>query len=122
MFVNIKEAVETFAKHLASENMKLMKARGGKYQRDVQTLLMVTFINKMAELMLTDILEEKPKELIDKQEVEKYIGENYIIARQMLQEGLADAFGTALSDYSGRKAEYYCQIRPVPSPLNKLPC
>ncbi len=39
-----------------------------------------------------------------------------------VQDAIATGFGDAMFQFSGRNMDYYCQITPVPEPINDKPC
>ena len=54
-------------------------------------------------------------------EVDQYaiVSKNFENFKMAVQEATSSGFSAAMSHFSGRTAEYYCQINLVPEPLSK---
>jgi hypothetical protein len=42
--------------------------------------------------------------------------------KQDIQDAVSVGVQTAVNKYAGLDIEYYCQVKPVPEPINTKPC
>jgi hypothetical protein len=107
------------ASTLVSETFKLIDGQAKSVEQ--QNKLAAVFLAKFAGIMVYRALTLKAPESFKKEEIVKFVMNNFRNSKQSVQESIAAAFTGAMHTYSGQSIEYYCQIRPVPAALNKEP-
>jgi len=64
-------------------------------------------------------LNERDKSLKTKEEMLNFAMKNFAALKVSIQESVAAGFQGAVSTFSGQQVDYYCQVKPIPEPINK---
>lgn len=120
--LDLNEWVDNFSTFMADEALKMLRAQGHKKGPEVFKALVIHFLARVMTSTIYDVLLERPADKMSKKELIEYNKKAFSDFKENMQEAVAMSFGTAMEHYSGKKIEYYCQVRPVPEPLNKEPC
>lgn len=82
----------------------------------------VNFLAKYLSLTLYAALNiQMPASMTQDQKVEA-IHKNLGLVKSDIQEAVVMAFQEEMTRFSGKPIEYYCQIAPVPNPINQVLC
>ena len=118
-----EEWKEKFAKHLLAVTFKCIeeeeKARGVEFADG----LAVSFVAGFTGALIYHILNRQhPDNTKVKKELYNFVSTNYSDIKLKVENAVAAGFTGALSSYSGKQVEYYCQVKVVPEPANTLAC
>ena len=110
-----------FLLKLVTETQKLIGAKSNDVNECKIHMLMYT--TQFLCLMLLRTLAEKPSnvEAMSKDEIYAFTSKNYREMKNNIAEAVSAAFDGAMTQYSGQKAEYYCNVALVPVTMNKEP-
>ncbi len=103
-------------RYLVRTTRELLRSVDGKSD------LSIPFIRFFLTSLVTSVLMETMPKDWSKQKQHDHIHNNYKELKKSIEDLAADAFSNALSSYSGKNCEYYCQITVVPNPVNKISC
>lgn len=105
---------------MVRECFRVMSKQGkeGELVRYVAKEFLYNFIGNLA----MQTLEEGPpkKDPSKKEELDFVLG-SFSSLKDQIQSSVGQAFGDAMSDFTGQDVEYYCQIKPIPEPTNRMP-
>lgn len=100
---------------LMSEDVFKMIERQTGTNKEAAKYIQAMFVSRFVQMVVASALEEN-KHVSDK-ELLKVMSET----KMALQNAVAAGFQNAMTEFSGRQVEYYCQIKVVPEPVsNKL--
>lgn len=119
--VRIKEWAETFSAPVIAEIIKVLRAEEKRMGGMAKNELMATFVTGfVGSLMYNSLVEYHGYAETDKQQLE-ITQKNFAATKERLCEAVAQAFTAAMGNFSGRRVDYYCQVKPFPEPQNRLP-
>ena len=111
-----------FVDYLSEETFKLLegKSRNVSVQRDLAT----RYISSFLASVIIERLNELPEGEFTERQQYDFTAANFSEVKADVQNAVATAFEEALSAFAGKPVQYYCQVKPVPEPLNptNLPC
>lgn len=117
--LDINEWIDNYSTFMADEALKLLQAQGEKKGPEVHRALLIHFLARVLTNAVFNVLHERPKsETATKKEILEHNKKNFSEFKEQVQDMVALSFQTAMSHYGGKTMEYYCQIRPVPEPVN----
>ena len=102
--------LEEYGEFIAQESYKLIKQVGQNGHKKLSTRFLKFYVN----LILKNALLEHTKMPLSQDEAYRLTIHNFQQIKEQIQTEISLAFEKALSDFSGRNMEYYCQIKPVP--------
>lgn len=82
----------------------------------ISTLIGVTLYSHLRDSSIA------VKKMSKESEKQKAMIQSYTLLKGRIQEAVASAFMGAMTTFSGKSADYYCLIKPVPDAANKEPC
>ncbi len=105
-----KDVLIPIAQSLAEE-----KLGGGQahYDRLVLTIIASTFSTLIYDRLKSIELDSETGQPTDAA---------YFKFKQDIQNAISAGFSSAFAQFSKTDTEYFCQILPVPPPVNKMPC
>lgn len=104
---------------IGKETFNIIKALGDKKQ--VTGVFVAKVIEYLIEASVHDSLVNIQGEPQSDEDAYNLTKDSFTNLKINLQQGIAVGFERAIEEYSGRQLSYYCLIRPVPEPTNKLP-
>lgn len=120
----LNQWVDDVAQGLAKESFRLMQ--GVKKPKDNPLLtqeLGTKFVEHYIQALVYHVLTDMPgKDKATKTEQYEYVQSNFMTLKYQLQGSICEGFERAIEAFSNMHIEYYCQINPVPEPINKEPC
>jgi len=109
---------DQLALELVTETFKLIDGQGGV----ASTQVAVNFLARFAgTLVYRSLKQQAPTTCKTPEEMVQFTGRNFAGMKVCVQEAISAAFSGAMKTYAGQDIEYYCQVKPVPEPLNKEP-
>jgi hypothetical protein len=120
--LDVNEWLEDYSAFMADEAMKLLKAQGKKKGDHEYKALVTLFVYRILATVLIDTLHERPESFSGATNDELFEANKkaYGDVKHQIQEAVGMAFTTAMSHYSGRVVDFYCQVKPVPEVQNGL--
>jgi hypothetical protein len=119
--ISLDEYREAVAKHLLEKIFKLLLTEEQKYGN--------VFVLKVVDKLVTGIIGgmlyrelTMTPPLLEKEEQYEFTKAAFSKYKSGVQEAVALAFQGAMTQWSGKSVEYYCQVKPVPEPTNKYEC
>lgn len=112
----MQEWVSSFAKFIADENLKLLKAKGDKKGDKVTKALVKYFLRFFIRAMIRDVLPEPDLTPKNKEKSYAAMKQNFMAVKIDVQDAVSQAFYEAIKEYTGTSIDYYCQITPIPDP------
>lgn len=111
------------SKHLVEENFKWLDKQVSIKGAEAVDTLLINFIACLIGATLHKTLTSLPKELEnDTQKAHDYLCDAFLDVKIRLQDAVAMGFTGALSEFSRKKVDYYCTVKPMGPVANKLPC
>jgi hypothetical protein len=113
-----------FANGLAADTMKILEAQkrmvGAEQTLNLKAGYLSVFVAELVSRVLTEAAKggSRGAPALAQQDVMDAFAD----AKDRLQTAVAAGVEAALSNFSGKHLEYYCQIKPVPPAVNKTPC
>ncbi len=115
---NIDELSSMMAKGFLDILNAQVKVRGDHDARELYTHFIAKLVGGIVYNSLTDL----PGDVKGKEAQYNWTVKSFDNAKDRMQEAVSAGFQLALTKYTGVRTEYYCQIKPVPEPVNKQPC
>jgi hypothetical protein len=112
--------LEEMSEFIARESYNLIKLTGDP--KGSSKKLSSMFIRYFVSKMVLDSLTEYKKKKLDGKEAYDFTKKNFSEMKDELQLEIAKGFEIGFLKYSGKDIEYYCQVKPVPEPINKEVC
>lgn len=111
-FANLEE----FAKLLAKENVRLCTDTGdGSGVPGATNTILSLFVKHYVETIITDaLLEHKDNKSLPKDQLIQKTERSLNIAKNMIQDGVADGMALAMSKWAKQDLAYFCVIRREP--------
>lgn len=103
---------------LVLETMKLLNVRGEACRKEA----VKTFLARFVGFALYQALMEKPDGPCGPKELHKFTKDNFNEAKLAVQDSISAAFTGAMKTFTGKRLEYYCQVKTVGEPINKKAC
>lgn len=116
----LKDWMEGFSDLMAVELVKLIDAQGVNNGPEITQAIISHFLSSFTALTVLKCLGEKPSSGKGSEEEYQLASTRFLAHKILIQEAVAAAFSGALSEFTGRNVEYYCQIKLVPEPINDL--
>lgn len=91
------------------------KYLSGKYKNYVGA----SFIRDLISVMVSRVLNDIPEGMTNNQEQYEHVQAGFARLKVQLQDAIAKGMGSAMSTWSERECDYYCQIKPHPTMLSK---
>lgn len=117
-----EEWQEKFSTHLLKVVFKCIadeeKNRGEEFADNLGTAFIAGFVGSLVH----HVLARRPPVGTSKQKTYEYVAAQYADIKSNIEGAVAAGFSGSLSKYSGKEVEYYCQVKIVPEPINKLAC
>lgn len=119
--VVLKDWANEYGCFIARESQKLLEACGRSQGEAGLKLLTIEFFSHFVEHMVLSSLKEfSDKGLTNKVAYDK-TSRNFMALKSVIQSSIAEGFEQAFFKFTGKQAEYYCQISLVPEAVNKRP-
>ena len=118
--LSIEEQVDDFAGAISDNTVEMLFTQGNGIGTNTTNLLINSFLFYYLHKVLLDTLMHRAKGLTP-EEAYKNVSKDFLEMKSSIQETIGQSFHSALSTFSGRPVDYYCQINIVPDPINKLP-
>lgn len=112
-----KEITEEILKIVDREQDSL----GREFALSLISTFMATFISAVVYQALSEEVKNSKNE-VDKKKTYDKVYKNLSDMKEGMQDAIAAGFQGAMSTFSGKPIEYYCQIKTIPEPMNKKPC
>lgn len=78
-------------------------------------------LQEVVKVLIIEALNDQPDEM-DLEELHDHVYHNFKSLKEDIQVAIGQAFSDAVQEGTGEYADYYCDIKPIPEPLNKLEC
>lgn len=115
----ISDFCKSTVSKLLYEVAKESEKRDVDYSVDIKIHLISTLIGVTLYSHLRDFSLDKT---INSKDKEKKLIKEYTMLKALIQSSIGNGFSGAMSTFSGKQADYYCLIKPVPPAINKQPC
>lgn len=86
---------------------------------DIRKNISITFLAYFIGSLVYKTLIEKPKDIKDAVEMQKYVSDNFASIKLGIQEAISHGFEAAVHNFTKKDLEYYCVIKPTPEMKNK---
>jgi len=106
------------AKLMAKESLALLTDKYG----ELDPLATGVFLSEVIQAFLTKILNEAANQSDSAEEAYNMTADAFVKAKNIVEVQVAFAFYKAVHKFSGHPVDYYCQVKVVPEPLNKVEC
>lgn len=120
--LSLDEAVKDAAENLVNENVRILNTYTATLGAERTNIVALTFLKGLVATLLYKVLKQNPGPLYSKEEVHDLVQKEFGEMKLNVQDAVSGGFQHAMSMWSGMHVEYYCQVRPVPEPLNKKLC
>lgn len=111
--------VEQFAHFLTADTMGFINQNAVGVELEAALHFLSMFVGHLVYQALTN----KPDTAGYSQEEEvDYAFKSYKNMKENIEGALAMGFKGAMETFSGKNSDFYCQVTPVPAPINKRPC
>lgn len=108
---------------LTKEILKLIDNDEPKFGADWAIGVRVSIVASLVSTMVYRCLTEAPPSTAQTLEEAASISHSgYKGLKEAIEQSIAAGFQGAFQSFSGKPSDYYCQILPVPEPVNELPC
>lgn len=114
--------VEDYAKFIADESLKLVKAVASPKSEAIVKKLSRQFLGFYVESLVYDSLMEYKIKNLKGEKAYQYSLQELAQVKTDIQDQIAKAFENSFKRYAGQFVEYYVQIKVVPEPKNKEVC
>lgn len=122
--VTTQQLVTEMAMHLTNvinqylENDRVKNHRDKRVSDLVATAFLSTFVFTLVKKELNTAIPEG----LTEEEAEAVVFHDFRALKDDVQNAVSSAFQVAMSEYAGKRVEYYCTIAPIPDPVSKLVC
>lgn len=117
------ENLEEFSRLLAKENLRLMKDTGNPLGEEYTQAIVSSFLTHLVDSVITDALyEHNDNKSLSREQLYQKVERSLNVAKNLVQNSVADGFSKALTKWTKQTQEYYCVVKPSPPPVNKLAC
>lgn len=115
--------VSKFSDMVAVETIKLVDGRMKEHGPSAGRKVTAHVIGRMIGLTLYHTLNDMSKDKgLDKEAQCKYVEKNFARAKHEILEAVSAGFSGAMTTWSGKTVEYYCQVKIAPEPDKKKVC
>lgn len=115
----VYDNMEDFTSFVAKETCKLLIGQAKGNTKDAYKLL-AAYHKHFIYQVLVGALSTKADPLDDAEEHYNVVRKNVAGVKFDVQASVANAFKRAFGEFSGKRVDYYCTIKPVPEPTSKL--
>lgn len=114
----------SFGVALATKVFKALLEEKEKIGEENYRLAFSMFISGLLSAFVNVSLLQRPKDeiLYSQEELIKFAETNFQNIKALLQTSVANGVQSGILSWSGQEIEYYCLIKPTPSPVNDKPC
>lgn len=120
--LDMQSAVGVLSKHVTSEVFRIVESQREKIGKNACDITYMSVLASIVGTVVLNTITEQFDKKVSNTEVEKILHKNYNNLKMAVQDSIATGFTEAMTKYSGKTCEYYCQIKPLPPPVNKQPC
>lgn len=117
-FVSFQQWAEDFSVLLTNETFKLIDSKNKSNGPEAGRYVATTYLARFVGTLLFRTLTERNQLNTTKEEQEDFVMKNAAELKTAIQEAVSMGFQSAMTQFSGRQIEYYCQIKPVPEPVS----
>lgn len=122
-YLHIDSYVADFGEELAARTLSLIKASLPQKDDEIKKLAQQKFLKSYVETIILESLGKHVANVeLSQKELEKKTEDELLDIKLQIQGSIEAAFESAMSSFTGYSIDYYCQIKPVPEPINKEPC
>ncbi len=118
-FLSLDEARDLVTE-LVKETNKLLY--GSTKDTERAKVMAGMFLTRYIASMALVALSERPPGKKSKADVASFVYENFRSTKHQIQDCVALGIGSVMTATYGKEVEYFCQIYPIPQPVNKEPC
>lgn len=117
-----EEWLDDFSGYVGRETQKLLKGYAESHSQPAEHLVS-RYVRYLLTATVTEILRRHEKELETKgqQQVYQETYNEYKNFKHRLETDVADAFSTAMKEFSKNGPDFYCEIAVMPEPINREP-
>lgn len=115
--LTVDEYTERLAIDMTDEVFKFVNFYEDKLGTGTGQILIASFLRDFIKQLVFNALNAHV-EARDFQATMKAFAE----IKTLVQDAVAQSFSEGVESFSGKPMDYYCDIKPVPKPVNKLPC
>jgi len=123
--ITTEEYINVVTKQLTGEVLSYMLEVEQLKGVEVSKLVANAFVDNFIAALVYRYLTERPPGATPKttnKEALEHVKKNFVTIKVEMQDAVAMAFQKAMSAFSGKDMEYYCEIKPMPEAINKHPC
>lgn len=107
--------------NIVTEIFKILDKEKKELGIDFSEEVLLSVLASIISTSIHKVLNSKTKNLSDK-EKELIISKLYLDAKTNIENAIGAGFSTAFSDFVGTEVDFYCEVKAVPEPVNKLLC
>lgn len=117
-----EDELESFSKFVSSGTQKLLRGYAKSHNFEINDLLL-KYIKELVKSALIDVVMKYENENVirTQQEIYELTYSDYQTFKFKLTSEIADAFGKVMSSFGNSPIDFYCEIAPMPDPINKEP-
>jgi hypothetical protein len=108
------KALHAMTNHMTAEVLTYLNKREKEGGNIFAKELALNFVSKLVSCLVYKTLQERPTETIEGEQLADYVTANFATFKSGIQDAIATSFQAAMSQYSGKAIDYYCQIKLVP--------
>ncbi len=113
------EYIDEFATQVTQELLKAIMIEQRRLGIDFRDRLVKKLLTTLvSSIVYNDLVSAPPKG----EDALAHAETGFITNKTLVEEAMGSAFQAALTVYSGKQVSYYCLIKPMGAPANKLPC
>lgn len=116
--LDLNEWIDSFSAFMAEETLKILRGHTEKRGREVGRALCIHFLSRVLATTVLDTLKDRKEDAKSEKEQYDFSKKQFLDLKVQVQDAVALSFQTALSHFTGRQVEYYCQIKPIPDAIN----
>lgn len=120
--LDLDEWKDTFSQHLIEVIFKCLleeeRERGVAFSQEIA----ITFLTRFLGGIIYNTLEHKPMGFSKSngKEQYEYTSKQYAHMKHQIENAVAAGFQGAMTTYSKMPVDFYCQVKTVPEPTNKM--
>lgn len=114
--------IDEIASGFVKENVRALNVQQDRLGEELVVKITMSFLAGLIAAVVLKSLDHSGKESYTKKQLHDIVYKRFGDIKLDIQNAVAAGFQGAMFTFSGESTEYYCQIKPVPDPINTRPC
>jgi hypothetical protein len=120
--VSMEEWIKNTSYSLVQQNFEIIKEFSKNHDILIFNKLLTVFMGHFIELVITNTLSSTDPDLLSNHDQYEYVSKNFKELKTMMQLQIAESFSKSMNEFSDIDCDYYCEIKLIPEPINKIEC